>query len=93
MTIGDLITKALADEKGLSDAQVALQQATTALATAQATVQASDTALGQGLAITGPVFVVQSDGSAYVYQADGTGSYSVTTAKSADTNVELPPAT
>lgn len=87
MTIGELINKARLDEQSKVDAAEALRLATTALNEAMAADQASDQALADGLAVTGPVFVVEPDGTASIYAAGGTGSYNVTVAKPVDTTV------
>ena len=88
MTIGELITKAVADEKAKADAAEALRLATASLDDATTADAASDRALADGLVKTGPVFVVAPDGSALIYTSDGSGSYVVMVAKSADTTVD-----
>lgn len=87
MTIGQLIGAAQADEKSKADAVTALQAATSALDQATSRVTASEHALAAGLVVTGPVFVVESDGKASIYAPDGSGSYTVTTAKPVETEV------
>lgn len=87
MKIGDLISKAIADEQAKVDAQAALAAASSALDVATTADAASDEALANALIGTGPVFVVQSDGTAFIYTSDGSGSYVVTVAKPIDTDV------
>lgn len=87
MTIGQLIIAAKSDEQAKADAVVALQAATVALDSASAQSTASEQALAAGLVVTGPVFVVESDGKASIYASDGAGSYTVTTAKPVETEV------
>lgn len=87
MTIGELINKAISDEQIKVDAQAALSAASSALEAATTADASSDQALANALVTTGPVFVVQSDGTAFIYSSDGSGSYVVTVAKPIDTNV------
>lgn len=83
-TLGDLAdavnsdsTAIATDQKSINDIQASLTTAQTNLANDQAKLAHDNSMLGSALTLTGGFFRMNSDGTATVYESDGSGGVTV----------------
>lgn len=86
MTFKELIDKVKTDEDAKVTATAALAAANTTLADATSTATSSHAALATALRSRGPVFVIESDGTASLYAPFGDSDFKVSTVNPASTD-------
>lgn len=86
MTFAELIAKVKSDEDAKGVATTALAAANTTLADATSAATASHASLAGALKAHGPVFVLESDGTASLYAPYGDSDYKVSTVNPASTD-------